>query len=245
MDIDRNERVILKKYFRAYITIQQLMKTRGFNFVKGKNEFPLTDNYDDFVKQIRVSKNHHQEPWLTFIKDGEPETKVGLIFVKIDKIKNKDIVNRIVEYTTKAVKNRVHIIIIYDEINSGPASAFKTYPKNNQPRDVILQGTTLELLHYDKLLFNPLKFTLQPKITHVIDPIEKENLRLYLVRDIKDKDMQLKDLCPLIFVERQLCTWLGAKLDDVLLFDNGEIRYVVNEPHLLSVVMKKNFNDDE
>lgn len=240
LDIDKNETIILKKYYRGYKNINKLMRVRGYT----SSQAGQVNSYDAFVEEIRCGKNSHEEPWISFNKEGECEVKVGLMFSKIDKEKLGIIIKNMDEFKDKADNERIHIIIIYETMTSDPIAAFKKSPKNIYPRDREIHGITLETFHYDQLLFNPLKHVLQPKIFLLTDPDKKEELRLYLVRDIEKKDMQLVDLCPLIFVERPICTWLGARLGDILLFDNGEIRAVVNEPHALATASKAKVSDD-
>lgn len=247
MNGESKKEYYVRKYYKIFKNILKMMEIRGYHFLN-EIEGSTGDkpSFEEFRTFVLEDDDKLLEIWLQFIKPDDVKVRVHFTFEAINTKKHVEITDDMNAYLDMEPTKRLHIILLYNQkMTSGPNVVFKEIQPNNQPRNIPIKGLTIEIYHQDFFLINPLKHVLQPKITLMFDEEKKKVLHDYLVRDIAYKDKLLEDLCPLIYVQRPVCIWLGARVGDILLFDNGEIRAVVNEPHSSMFKYKVKEQDDE
>jgi len=112
----------------------------------------------------------------------------------------------------------VHAIIITESIVSqttSKLSAMEPTLTTRADRDITIATKSIKLIFLADLQYNPLEHAMQPKFRLISDELEKERLRLRLVKHSQEKNKTLFDLLPLMYDTDPVSIWYDAQIGDV------------------------------
>lgn len=217
-------------WYEAYKNMFEMMDLR--NYVSQNNFIEDVDEFNEF----RAGNNI-----LKFTKENDPLTNYVFFIPKIDTGELNSIKSTMENEKAKLNKNlnlgagnnnnnnggpiiakSIQCYIITSEVVKGKVEkelmilAPPLTSRINRDKSVAMMY--IRVLFLDDLQYNPLKHNLQPKIRLITSEVEKEELRLKLIRASYDKNQTLYELLPLIYTTDPITIWYDAQVGDVFYF---------------------------
>lgn len=224
-------------WLTSHENLYEMIALRGYVPKEGSEKVDnqtFLEKYETWINARGV-----EAEWLEFEypdDPNEPDTKVAFITSKIsgEQFPPSNIITYIEHEISelKAIAKRenyphnrknlsLNFIIITNEITGPAASELRSLAPKPDKRLVLNENfsPSLEVLNFNDLQINPVKFCMQPaEIVLIKDELQKEELRKHLVQAIIEKEKTLEELLPMIRFGRPLTLWYGAKVGDVFYF---------------------------